>query len=840
MDGAVPVNRGRRLARLWFRVLKDLARSAPREHLDALRQDLVFTLRSARRAPGFTALVVLTFAVAIGANTSIFTVVHATLLRPLPFEEAGRLVRLVHVRDRPDGSVSEVGLSRRDYHAVAARAESFTGVAAQVYQGPALRTGTGIERVTSIGVSESWFRTMGVRPALGRGWTHAMEPTSDERQVVVLSDSVWRRHFAADPEIVGRTVMLDDDPHTVLGVMPPGFTYPYGADLWRSWQFDPDEGTSHILNVQARLAPGISLEEAQAELDLISERQAEAHPDTNRGYRIAARPTRTNVIGGEDRLLLLLGGGVGLVLLIAAVNVVGLLVVRTVSRSRELAVRTALGASTWRLTRQIVTENVVLALLGGTAGIALAVSLRGSMSALLPGGIQDLFGVVPFDFTIVGFGVGLSIVLGGVVGLFAARWVRSIDDRGVLHGDSEGWMGRRRILGATIVVETAMAVALLVGAFFLALDLHRLGTRDPGFETEDLVAATLSLPEDRYESGTTRLAFEREAVERIRALPGVEAAAIANLLPYADGNWSLPFELEGEPLPAEQAHAANFRQVTPGFFRTLGISVLRGRPLLQSDHANALSVAVVDQSFADRHFPGEDPVGQVIHAVRGSFDGRSFHVVGVVGKVEDPRREDSETVYAPMAQTSIDSTAFDIVQPSLALRSAGADPTAIIPAVRSVLEELDSGVPLFDVRTADEALGQSLAQRKVAAVLALVFGGCGLLLTAVGTYGTIAFVVRQRSRSFAVRMAVGAQSGDIFGGVLLLGSRLIGVGVGIGLLVTVGLSRVLSGSLHVIDLTNPTPYLVAVALLVAIGIGASLEPAIRATRTNPAKLLREL
>ncbi|MGD2115778.1 MAG: ABC transporter permease, partial [Acidobacteriota bacterium] len=656
----------------------------------------------------------------------------------------------------------------------------------------------------------------------------------------VLSDRLWRRQLGADPGVVGRTVPLDGVPHTVIGVMPRGFAYPYQAELWRLWDFDPEESTAHNLNAQARLAPGVSLAEARAELDLISERQAAAYPDESRGYRVVARPTRENLIEGEERLVLLLLAGVGLVLLIAAANVLGLLMARTVSRSRELAVRASLGASAWRRARQLMTENVVLALLGGAVGLALAAWLRRSLTALLPGHVLELFGEVPFDWTAVAFTVGLSVLLGAGVGLFAAWGARSIDLRSVLHGSVEGPRGHR-LLDGMVIAETAFTAALLVGALLLALDLHRLATRDPGLEPGGLLAVRLSLPETEYESGPVRLRFEEELIERIRALPGVDAAAISNLFPYDDGNWVLPFLVEGEEPAADrmdQANLASLRQVTPGYFETLGIPLLRGRGFDARDRAGSVPVGIVDRALAERYWPGQDPVGRVLTAVGGTFDGRQLRVVAVVGDVDDPRREPVETVYVPMAQTAIDSTVWDIVQPVLALRTSGADPAAILPAVRSVIHEADPGVPLFDVRTASDALGEALGQQWTATVVALAFAGVGLLLAAVGTYGVVAYTVSRRVRDVGVRMALGASRGSVLRGVLLRGGRLVASGVGLGLVAAFGLSRWLGGSLQVVDPAAPGPYATVAGLLALLGLAACLEPALRATRTDPVETLR--
>lgn len=831
--------RHRRLLRLWLRAVGDLARSAPREHWDALVQDVRFAVRGVRRGPGFTAVVVGTFALAIGANTAIFTVADATLLRPLPFADEERLVRLVHVRESPDGGVSEVSFSRRDFHAVRDQAASIVDATAQVYQGPALGTRDGVERVVSIGVSGSWFRTLGVRPAHGRTWDRGEEAAGRESRLVVLSDELWRRHFGADPGLVGDTISLDGAPHTVIGVMPPGLAYPYGAQLWRLWDFDPDGSASHNLNAQARLAPGVSLAEAQAELDLISERQARAYPEASRGYRIVARPTRENLIEGEDRLVLVLLAGVGLLLLIAGANVLSLLMARTVARSRELAVRASLGASLWRRARQLMTENVVLALLGGGVGLALAASLRRTLTALLPGHVQEIFGEVPFDQSAVWFTLGLSVLLGAGVGLFATWAARRVDLRSVLHGSIQGPRGHR-LLDGMVIAETALTATLLVGALFLSLDLYRIASRDAGFATRGLVAARLSLPEAEYGAGEKRLQMEQELIEGIRALPGVEDAAISNLFPYDDGNWLIPFLVEGEDLPREQAHVASLRQVTSSYFDTLRIPVLRGRGFEPGDRAESVPVGVIDRALAERYWPNQDPVGRFLSPVGGSFEGRALQVVGVVGDVDDPRREPVETLYLPMAQTSVDSTVWDIVQPVLAIRTAGPEPASILPGVRAVLHDVDPGVPLFDVRTSAAAFREAVSQERLATTVALVFAGFGLLLAAVGTYGVVAYTVSRGVRDFGIRLALGASRGTVLRGVLLRGGRLITVGVGLGLLATVALSRWLGGSLQTVEPTLPGPYATVAALLWLIGLAACLGPALRATRADPAETLREV
>jgi len=834
---------GRRsLARLWLATLGDLARTAPREHLDALVQDVRFTVRAALRSPAFAAVVVGTFALAIGANSAIFSVVDTTLLRPLPFADESELVRLVHVRERPDGTSSEVSFSRRDLHAVREQAESIAAATAQVYQGPGLSTVEGgLERVVSIGVSGSWFRTLGLRPALGRVWDEAEEAAGRDSRVVVLSDALWQRRFGGDPSIVGRQVVLDGEPHTVIAVMPPGFAYPYAAELWRLWTFDPDDGVNHNLNAQARLAPGVTLAEAQAELDLISERQAEAFPETSRGYRIVAVPTRENLIEGEDRLVLLLLAGVGLVLLIAAANVVTLLMARTVARGRELAVRASLGASGWRRARQLMTENVVLALAGGGCGLVIARLLREPLVHLAPNHIQEIFGEIAYGRSVVGFAVALSVVVGALVGAVAAWSARSIDLRGTLHGGAAAPRSQR-LLGGMVVAETALTVAVLTGAVLLALDLHLLATRDAGIDPEGLVSMALALPEDPYENGTVRVLFQDELIERVEAIPGVERAAVVNLFPYEDGNALAPFLVEGEGLSREEAHVASYRAVTPEYFATLGIPVLRGRGLTGADREGAPPVAVVNRSFAERYFaeggPEGEAVGRRFERVGGGFDGRSYEVVGVVGDVEDPRREPVEALYVAMDQHAIDSTSWSILQPTLAVKSTGGDPTQVVPAVREALRRLDPNVPVFQVRTADESLDEALVQRRTGTLLAISFAALGLLLAAVGTYGVIAYSVSRSVRELGVRLAIGATRGQVLRGVLVHGGRLVALGICIGLAGAFVLSRGLVGVLSEVAPGDPRAYGAVALLLGAVGLAACFEPAWRATRADPASVLR--
>jgi len=831
--------KGRRsLARLWLSTLADLARTAPREHLDALVQDVRFTVRAALRSPGFAAVVVGTFALAVGANSAIFTVVDTTLLRPLPFADENELVRLVHVRERPDGTSSEVSFSRRDLHAVREQAESIAAATAQVYQGPGLSTVEGgLERVVSIGVSGSWFRTLGLRPALGRVWDEVEEAAGRDSRVVVLSDSLWQRRFAGDPSIVGRQVALDGEPHTVIAVMPPGFAYPYAAELWRLWTFDPDDGVNHNLNAQARLAPGVTLAEAQAELDLISERQAAAYPETSRGYRIVAQPTRENLIEGEDRLVLLLLAGVGLVLLIAAANVVTLLMARTVARGRELAVRASLGASGWRRARQLMTENVVLALIGGAGGLVIARLLREPLVHLAPNHIQEIFGEIAYGRSVVGFAVVLSVAVGALVGAVAAWSARSINLSGTLHGGAAAPRSQR-LLGTMVVAETALTVAVLTGAVLLAFDLHLLATRDAGIDPEGLVSMAVALPEDPYESGAERLLFQDELIARVEAIPGVERAAVVNLFPYDDGNALVPFLIEGEGLPREEAHVASYRAVTPGYFATLGIPVLRGRGLTGADRDGGPPVAVVNRSFADRFFPGSEALGRRFERVGGGFDGRSYEVVGVVGDVEDPRLEPVEMLYVAMDQHAIDSTSWSILQPTLAVKSTGGDPTRVVPAVRAALRRLDASVPAFQVRTADQSLDEALVQRRTGTLLAISFAALGLLLAAVGTYGVIAYSVSRSVRELGVRLAIGATRGQVLRGVLVHGGRLVALGICIGLVGAFVLSRGLAGVLSEVAPGDPRAYGAVALLLGAVGLAACLEPAWRATRADPSSALR--
>lgn len=837
---------GRRLLGLWLRALADLARGVVREHADAFVQDARLTARSAVRRPGFTLAVVATLALALGANTAMFGVVHTVLLRPLPFADEARLVRLYDVRTLPDGGRREVSFSRLDLDAVARQAATLTSVTGQVFQGPALRVGGGAaERVTAIGVSGSWFRTLGVHPALGREWNRDEEAAEGDSRVVLLSDGLWRRRFGADPGVLGSTVHLDGEPYTVLGVMPQGFTYPYGADLWRLWTFDPTDGASHTLNAQARLAPGVSLPEAQAELDLVSRRLERAYPDTNRGYRILARPTRQVLYAREETTALFLFVAVGFVLLIAAVNVVALLLARTVSRSRELAVRASLGASSWRRARQLVTENTLLALAGGALGLAFAGTFQGPLLVLVPHRVTDVVTRVPLDGPTLWFTLVVSLAVGVAIGLAPALASRSPDLKSVLQeGGEHGTARGRRLLGGLVLAEVALSVVLVLGAALMASGLYGLLHRDLGFEPKGLLSLGISLPEATYSDPAARARVVERITREVRELPGVSGAAVVNIFPFSDGNFLASFRLEGEELSPDQAHSASYRIVSPGYFETARIPVLDGRRLEDSDRSGSPSVAVVDLRFAERYWPGKDLVGRRVVLTGGERSGELLTVVGVVGNVEDPLQEPAETLYVPQAQSRA-APAWDVLEPHLVVRTATADPSAVVPAVRDAVGRIDPDVPVFGVETAREHQMTALGQLRTGTALILAFSALGLLLSAVGVHGVTAYGVSRRTRELGVRMALGAGHGTVLSGVLATSGRLVGGGIALGFAGALALSRVLGAVLP------PVPGVGAptlggtvwaaggvAALLAAVGLAATLGPALRATRTDPVQALK--
>jgi len=809
--------------------------------LEQLGRDARYGLRLLRRSPGFTAVAVAALALGIGANAAIFSVVDGVLLRPLPFPEPDRIVAVEPLSTQ---SVRvPLSASYPDFFDWKAQSHSFTAMASRRGIGMTMTGGSEAAHLAGQLVSSDFFTVLQTAPALGRAFVAA-----DDRpgaRVVILSHELWQTRFGSDPGILGRSITLEGRPHTVVGVMPRGFQFPLderNAEFWTSLAMDTEgekPWTSNrgltAMNVIARLRPGVSQESAQAEMNAIAANLARQYPDDDR-YRAEARviPELRRAVGNVRTPLLVLLGAVGCVLLIACANVANLLLARATTRHRELAIRAAIGAGRRRVARQLMTESLILSLLGGAAGLGLALFGTRALLRLASSNIPRL-GQVGLDARVFAFTLGISLLTAVLFGVAPAMRLSRTDlTESLKEGGrgSEGGVSHNRFRAALVVAETAIAAVLLAGAGLLIASLRHLEGVHPGFSPRDVVTFDTSLPETAYpEDKQSR--FYDDLVSSVRARGGVRSAAAIFPLPLGDSHVGITFTIEGKPVPKSDEPAAAFRQVTPGYFTTMGIPILSGRDFTPRDEKSAPPVVIVNRALAARYFPGENALGKRIHpGIARDGESVTREIVGIVGDVKHRAldEEDSPEFYVPHRQLSI-------ADMTVVARIDG-DPKILQRDARAIVASLDRDVPVFHVRTLDEYLVASVAQPRFNALLLSVFAGVALVLTAVGLYGVLAYAVSLRTREIVIRMALGARQNDILRMVVRRGLVLALSGVGIGLLVALLVTRLLRSMLFQVAPTDPLTFAGAGLLLAAVALAASWFPAHRATRLNPMEALR--
>lgn len=804
--------------------------------MDRLLRELRTAARSLARNPGFTAVAVLTLALGIGANTAIFSVVNAVLLRPLPVAEPERLVTVFHFY--PSLGNLEAGMAVPTLLELEERAESFTGVAARSWWGVNATGGGEPERLTGAQVTGGYFSTLGVPAALGRALLPA-DAEGDGQSVVVISDGLWRRRFGSDPGVIGRTLQLNGVAYEIVGVAPAGFRdLDPSAELWAPLTFSPGQltqRTSEFMTLVARLEPGATHERAAQEMSAFAERLKADNPGSYPpDWSLRTRPLTEQLTGDVRPALLVLLGAVGFVLLIACANVANLLLARAATRHKEVAVRAALGAGRGELIRHLLLESVLLSLVGGGLALILAAVGIGALVALQPDSLPRME-EISIDGTVLLFTLGVALLTGLLFGLAPALRASRTDLQSVLRqggrsgsGDAGGQTARR----ALIVAEFALALMLLVGAGLLLRSFARLTQVDPGFNPSNVLSAQVFLPTAQYSSDTARIAFVEQLTARVAALPGVEAVGLTTGIPFGPGGGTRSFSIEGfEPGPGEPDPWGDYRIVTPGYQAALRIPVLRGRFFTDEDRMGTRPVVVVDRELAERYWPSEDPVGQRI----GFPSGDSIRWNEVVGVVEHTAVEglDAERrvqVYRPFQQVGPSSMV-------LAIRATG-DPERLSGPLRAAVDAVDPSLPLSTVRTMEAMLADAVAPRRFSMLLLAVFAGIALLLASVGIYGVISFDVARRSQELGVRMALGAERGAVLRLVLRQGLGLALLGVAIGVVGAIGLTRLLTSQLYGVDPTDPVTFAAVVALLLGIAAVAILLPARRATRVNPMIALR--
>ena len=800
--------------------------------LKDLWQDLRYAARVLLKRPGFTLVAVATLTLGVGATSAIFSVVNSVLLRPLPYRDSGRLVQVWENNLKRGWTRDTVSpLNFEDWEA---QNRSLEAVSAYEYDGLVLSEGDAPERLTAILASSDFFRVLGVEPALGRGFLQG-EDRPGAARVAVVSDRLWQRRLGRRVDAVGQSVILDGKAYTVVGVMPPEFTFPSrGVDLWLPALDLGRPRSDHFMYAVARLKPSVTIETAQADMDGVARRLSEQYPDTNSSSGVTLIPLHEEIVGKARPGLLLMLGAVGLLLLIACVNVANLLLARASGRQREIALRAALGASRWRIARQLLTESLLLGVVGGGFGALLSVWALGLLVKASGGGIPRSQEVGVDGFALV-FTLTASVLTGLLFGLAPALSFSAPDLNQSLKEGAKGVAGGRRqsrTQGALVVSEIALALVLLAGAGLLARSYARLSSVDPGFDADDVLTARISLSESRYKEKERQALFFRQVLERVRAVPGVSRAGAVSNLPFSGSRTSQSFDVEGRPLgPGEITPSADYRRISPGYFGAMGIRLLRGRDFTERDDNLSAPVAVVNEALARRFFAGEEVLGKRLVYPEGERP-VTREIVGVVAdlKHDNLAGERAPEVYVPFAQRPHSSMA-------LAVRGEG-DPVALAGAVRAAVREVDPGEPVYSVMTMRERLDQSLAPQRFNTQLLIAFAVAATLLAAVGVFGVLSFQVAQSRHEIGIRMALGAQRGDVLKLVVGRGLRYVLGGVVVGLATSLALTRVMSSLLFEVSATDPATLAAITLGLVGVALLASYLPARRASKVDPLTALR--
>ena len=811
--------------------------------LETILQDIRYSVRLLGKNPSFAVVAVLTIALGVGANTAIFSVVNAVLLRPLPYKDSERLVRLSERSQQGPGmSISYPNF--KDWHA---ENTVFEELAATRFDNFNLTGLDEAERLQGRNVSWNFFDVLGVRPTLGRSFRPEEDRAGGSR-VCIISYGLWQRRFGADPRLIGRPVTLNSESYTVVGVLPQGYRYGTPTDVFTPIGLrEADELFSVRDNhpgiyAIARLKPGVSLAQAEAEMKGIAVRLAAAYPKENGGHSVALMLMREYFVGDIRPALLLLLGAVGFVLLIACANVANLMLARAAARTREIAIRMALGAGRWRLIRQLLTESVMLAFMGGACGLLLALwgvdVLRRASLDIIPTTAD-----ISLDRTVLGFTLVISLVTGVLFGLAPAfQSARQAPGEALKEGGRTGTAGltRNRVRALLVVGEVALSLMLLIGSGLLIRSFVRLREVDTGFDPHNLLTMQLSYRADHDDDGQKGVNFFTEVLAKINTLPGVEAVAISNGAPFLNEN-DTSFQIEGRPpaTPVQRTYAVSYT-TSPDYLRALGIQLVRGRFFDARDTAQSPPVAVIDEEFARLYFPSADPVGQYL-AGDPAQGTPHVEIVGVVAHVKQFGLDIQELIpaqlYRPRTQIPLQFRARSNANISLLVRTS-ADPAALAAAVRRAVREIDNTQPVYDVNTMAQILSDSLASQRLSMLLLSIFAAGAVVIAAVGIYGVMSYAVIQRTHELGIRLALGAQPRDVLRLVIRQGMLLASAGVAVGLVGALLLTRVMATLLYGVRPTDPATFGAVSLLLLVVALAACFIPARRATRVDPLIALR--
>ncbi len=806
--------------------------------MQTLWQDLRYGARILLKKPGFTLIAVITLALGIGVNSAIFSVVNALLVRPLPFDNLDRIVALWE--KVPSRGVERNETAAANYFDWSAQQSSFEHTGVYSWWSANL---TGVENPENIQgylITASLFDVLGVRPLHGRAFT-AEEEQPGKENVVILNHGLWQRRFGGDPGIIGKTISINGRPRTVVGVMPPEYNFPRGCELLAPLALTPRQAqnrVAHYLLAVARLKSGVSIAQAQAEMDTIMGRLEQQYPNTNTGRGLGVFPLLLDTVRFYRLALLTLMGTVGFVLLIACANVANLVLARAAGRDREMAIRAALGASRWRVVRQLFTESLVLALIGGALGVLLALWASDLIRSAIPAEYMNFipgWKLIGVDLRVLTFTFALSTLTGLLFGLAPAMQASKPDLNVALKegGKSSGGSAKRRLRSALIITEVTLSFILLIGAGLMMKSFIRLIAADPGFSADSALTMELTLPRAKYGEAGQRVTFYQQLLEQVESLPGVESAGVVNHLPLGGINTSSSFLVEGVPEPPPgQDFDVRYRVCSPHYFRALGMALREGRAFTDQDKAGGQPVVIVNETLARKYWPNESAIGKRIRFTGDPARNPWMQVVGVASDVKHELADLAVTpeCYLPHAQ--------DAWNEMVLVARTRADSASMTSAIRSVVSKLDGDQPVSRIRTMEQVRSESVMIQRHSVIALGVFAFLALSLAAIGLYGVMSYVVTQRTNEIGLRMALGAKPRDVLKLVVGHGMALVLIGLAIGLITSLALSRLIEKLLFGVSPTDSLTFGATALLLTIVGLLACWIPARRATKVDPMIALR--
>jgi predicted permease len=810
-----------------------------------LTQNLKFALRLLRKSPGFALVAILIMALGIGANTAIFSVVHAVLLEPLPFRDADSLVQIWHTPPQKSfPGITKFAVSAANFLDWQKQNHIFDQMA--LYSGAGFDiTGAGKpESIRASTVSPEFFSVLGAEPLHGRVFLPE-ENNPGRNHEVILGYKFWQTHYASDPNAVGKSINLDGEPHTIIGVMGPKMVKPGFAQIWVPLALTPKEaavrGEHHFLSI-ARLKPGVTLEQAQAEMNTISQRLEQSYPEDDKGWGASIKSMRDETVGDVRPALLMMLAAVAFVLLIACANVANLILARTFARRKEIAIRTAMGATRARIVQQLLGESIIISLCGGALGLLAA---NYGIQLLIKFFADKLprIGDISLNAPVLAFTFALSIATGLLSGLLPAWSMTKGDVNEALKqglGRTETDSGTGKTRSALVVIEVALSLVLLIGAGLMLRSLWNLQTIDPGFDEHNVLTLTVMVNKHQFTDPTQESQFFDSILQRIRTLPGVDSAGVVDNLPLQGGS-NQPVAIEGHPAVAmSEQPEVSVRVATPGYLRTMHIPLLEGRDISASDTATSAGVVLISQSMAKQFWPKESPIGH--HLKLTFFPDKDRTIVGVVGDVKQSGLDSSAgiaTLYWPLAQISGSTTAPWRSYPfSLAVRTT-VTPQTLSNAVADAIRQVNPDIPIDNVMTLEDFVGETLTQHSFNMQLLAIFGLLALVLCAIGIYSVLAYSVKRGMKEIGLRLAFGATLRDVARHVVVQGMKPTLIGIGIGLAASFALGRLVASMIYGVSTRDLATFFAVTLILIVVSLAASLIPALRATRIDPLAVLRE-